>query len=88
MAIHKDVTGFEEKRVYDLDQRRQARKGRRPSQVTVLLSHAHSVAASVHPTSAACSPTASLTYSSLAMDFHDQKVKYSEQKNKSKVTYN
>lgn len=88
MAIQKDVTGFEEKRVYDLDQKRQARKERRPTQVTVLLSHTRSVGATVPPTSAACSPTASLTYSSLAMDFHDQKVKYSEQKNKSKVTYN
>ena len=38
MAIHKDVTGLEEKRLHDLDQKRQARKETRPTQV--LLSHA------------------------------------------------
>ena len=71
MAIHKGVTGFEEKRLHDLDQKPQAHKERRPDPSTAVTLHALSVAASVRPTSV-FSPTASKTPLSLEMDYHDQ----------------
>ena len=84
MAIHKGVTGFEEKRLHDLDQKPQAHKERRPDPSTAVTLHALSVAASVRPTSV-FSPTASKTPLSLEMDYHDQtkqtKSKYIIQKN-------